>query len=499
MKKQLLLSASALALVVGCSDNTVVNSYDEAKPKATITVSVLDGSSNEAIDSAKVKPQFEDEASYTDKEGFVAYEKNNIGAYVFDISKKGYSTTRATVSVVEMGANDVSRVPDVVLTVPLYKADVTVKGKVYYRDRTTGNLIPASKVKVVLSYSGSAKPASSEPEEAESILGLTKSESKADAPKSEFIIYPSEVFATTNDKGEYEFTNVAELVDFYVDVLQSKIDSKYYRSAGYVSTYGARAGSIKNMDEITMVADGEIPKLLNSNLDAIDDSTDLEFGFSTELDKDSIEGFWVVKKGASKVLTVATLSKDKKTITISPLSESWTHSDSYTVEGEVYSKDGVRITVSKVFSVGSVAVPKNVSDLKVKLDESAYDDNYSNLYNFQYNGYLKLSWKPNTSAKDIAGYNIYYKTDAMDDFIFFTQVASEDTTFTRAISTLPFVKDSSVTKASFIVLPYNGAGEPSVAKAKVATWTIPEIKDDEHEEIEEEEEEDEEEEEEEEE
>ena len=124
MKKELLLSASAIALVVGCSDNTVVNSFDEAKSKATITVSVLDGSSNEALDSAKVKPQFEDESSYTDKNGFVSYTKNDIGAYVFDISKKGYSTTRATVSVVEMGANDVSRVPDVLLTVPLYKADV---------------------------------------------------------------------------------------------------------------------------------------------------------------------------------------------------------------------------------------------------------------------------------------------------------------------------------------------------------------------------------------
>ena len=160
MKKQLLLSASALALVVGCTDNTVVNSFDEAKAKAKITVSVLDGSSKEAIDSAKVKAQFDKESRYTDAEGFAVYNKNDIGTYVFDISKQGFSTTRATVSVVEMGANDVSRVPDVVLTVPLYKADVTVKGKVYYRDRTTGNLIPAEKVKVVLSYAGSSKSSS---------------------------------------------------------------------------------------------------------------------------------------------------------------------------------------------------------------------------------------------------------------------------------------------------------------------------------------------------
>lgn len=479
MKKELLLSASAIALMVGCSD-TVVNSYDEAKAKAKITVSVLDGSSNEAVDSAEVLAQFDKNPKFTDNNGFAIYKKNDIGAYVFDISKKGYSTTRATVSVVEMGANDVSRVPDVVLTVPLYKADVTVKGKVYYRDRTTGNLIPAEKVKVVLSYSGSQNVQSDE-EETDGVL--MKKESSVETPEPSFIIYPSEVFATTNDKGEYEFTNIAELVNFHVDVLQSKIDSKYYRSAGYVNASGARAGSIKNMEEITMVADGESLKLLNSNLDAIDDSTDLEFGFSTELDKDSIDGFWVVKKGGTtKVLTTASLSKDKKTITIAPLSESWSHSDSYTVEGEVYSKDGVRITVSKSFSVGSVAIPKHVSNLKVKLDESAYIDEYSALYNFMYNAYLKLTWTPNT--KDVAGYNIYYKTNAMDDFIFFTEV--QDSVYSRSVSSLSFLSDSSVTKVEFIVLPYNGAGEPSVAKAKKATWEVPEIKDEEEEEEEEE-------------
>ena len=476
MKKELLLSASAIALMVGCSD-TVVNSYDEAKAKAKITVSVLDGSSNEAVDSAEVLAQFDKNPKFTDNNGFAIYKKNDIGAYVFDISKKGYSTTRATVSVVEMGANDVSRVPDVVLTVPLYKADVTVKGKVYYRDRTTGNLIPAEKVKVVLSYSGSQNVQSDE-EETDGVL--MKKESSVETPEPSFIIYPSEVFATTNDKGEYEFTNIAELVNFHVDVLQSKIDSKYYRSAGYVSASGARAGSIKNMEEITMVADGEIPKLLNSNVDAIDDSTELEFGFSTELDKDSIDGFWTVKKnGSAKVLTTATLSKDKKVITIAPLSESWSHGDSYTVEGEVYSKDGVRITVSKSFSVGSVAVPKHVTNPKVKLDESAYDDNYSATFNYQFNGALKLTWSANN--KDVSGYNIYYKTDAMDDFMFFAE--SPDTVYTRAINNLAFLSDSSVTKVSFIILPYNGAGEPSVAKAKTITWTVPEIKDEEPEEI----------------
>ncbi|MBO7105149.1 MAG: hypothetical protein J6W22_06685 [Fibrobacter sp.] len=473
MKKELLLSASAIALMVGCSD-TVVNSYDEAKAKAKITVSVLDGSSNEAIDSAAVKAQFENESSYTDENGFAIYNKNDIGSYVFDISKKGYSTTRATVSVVEMGANDVSRVPDVVLTVPLYKADVTVKGKVYYRDRTTGNLIPADSVKVVLSYAGSTKPT-----ETESASSLKKSESGSAAEEPTFIIYPSEVFAVTNDKGEYEFTNVAEMVNFYIDVLQSKIDSKYYRSAGYVSASGARAGSIKNMEEITMVADGEIPKLLNSNLDAIDDSVDLEFGFSTELDQDSVDGFWTVKKAGSKVLTTASLSKDKKVITISPLSDSWSHGDSYSVEGVVYSKDGVRITVSKTFSVGSVAIPKHVSNPKVKLDESRYDEDYPASYNFRINGYLKLTWTPNT--KDVSGYNIYYQTNVMDDFIFFAETA-DDSSYSRSINSLAFINDTTVKKVDFIILPYNGAGEPSVSKAKKVTWTIPEIKDEDEEE-----------------
>ena len=133
MRKQILLSAATLAFLAGCTDN-INNSFDEAKDKGTITVSVIDGNSREAVDSAEVKIHNDEEVSLSDGDGFVVYKKNVIGTYVFDISKKGYSTTRAYANVTETGANDVARVPDVLLTVPLYKSDVTLKGKVYYTD-----------------------------------------------------------------------------------------------------------------------------------------------------------------------------------------------------------------------------------------------------------------------------------------------------------------------------------------------------------------------------
>ena len=473
MKKQIiyLFSAVSLALLAGCSsDSSVSTSFDDAKSKASITLAIVDGNSNEAVEGAEVKTSSSDEVSVTNERGYVIFEDKEIGQYVFEISKKDYASIRVVVDVEEKGTGDVPRVPEVFELLPLYKTGVTVKGKIYYLDESSGKLVPAKKTKVMLSYANSDVAADDDKSN-----GVLTKKVSVESPEPSFIIYPSEVFATTNDKGEYEFTNVAELVTFRVDVLQSKIDSKYYRSAGYVQLSGARAGSIKNMEEITMVAESETLKLVSTNLGNIEDSTKLEFDFSTGLNADSIEGFWTVKKGGSKVLTNASLSKDKKVVTIAPLSDSWSHSDSYTVEGVVYGKDGTRMTVSKSFSVGSVAIPKHVSNPKVKLDESQYDADYPAYYNYMLNGRLKLSWTPN--SKDVAGYNIYYKTNVMDDFIFFAEVP--DTVYSRSISTLSFLCDSSVKNVSFIILPYNGAGEPSVSKAKVVTWEIPEIKDEE--------------------
>lgn len=469
MKKQVvLLSTAAMALLAACStESTVTTAFEDAKTKGNITLAIVDGNSNKALDSAEVRSQFDDKTMYSDDAGFVVYKQKEIGGYVFDVTKEDYATSRVYVSVVETGANDVSRVPNVVQNVPLYKADVKVSGKVYYRDAKTGNLIPAPKVKVVLSYGYTG---SSVDEDGSYSLAASKAVSNVN-------IYPSELTDVTDSSGKYEFDNVAEMVGFTVDVLQSKIDSKLFSSTGAVGASAVRSGS-KIMKNIVMNVDGEVPVLIGSNLDKIEQSSSLQFDFSMDLVADSLDGKWEVYKNGSRVLTTVSLSKDKRSVIVKPLSESWSTKTSYTVKGVVYTKEGMFTNVGNLsFSVGSVDVPKSVSDLKVKLDTSNYISSYGDRYNYEYNALLKLTWKAPSGGVD--GYNIYYMTSEMDDFEYYAEV--DTNIFSRSISSMYFLNDTSVVSVSFVVLPYNAAGEASVKEAKSVKWNVPEIKDDEDE------------------
>ena len=465
MRKQILLSAATLALMAGCTDN-INNSFDEAKDKGTITVSVIDGNSREAVDSAEVKIHNDEEVSLSDGDGFVVYKKNVIGTYVFDISKKGYSTTRAYANVTETGANDVARVPDVLLTVPLYKSDVTLKGKVYYTDEKTGNLKPAKDAQVVLSY--------------------------VSAEGSNVNIYPSEVIVETNEDGEYEFEDIAEKVSYSIDVLQKKIDSKYYCAKSPLTAGGLRAGSVKNLSELILVPDGDRPILLGTNFNDVEEETTLEISYSMELESDSVNGNWAVYTGismtnANKILVKASLDKSKKVINISPISGKWSSGKTYTVVGVAYNKDGFGIDFEKSFSLEKVSLPGQVSDFKVSLDKSQYDKDEEEYYNFNYNGLLKLTWK--YSKKDADGFNIYYKLNSDADYAFYTSVVGlvDSVKFTieqlktgrtELLSSVPvLLADTDTVKTiSFAVAPYNEAGEATDGKQKTAEWKVPDIK-----------------------
>lgn len=480
MKKQILLfSAASMAFLAGCSDSSVTTAYDSDKANAKITLSIVDGNTNEALEGAEVKNQFSKKTSVSDESGFVVFKKNDIGEYIFDITKgEDYSTTRVVVPVKDNeGDKEVTRVPDVAVTVPLYKADVTVTGHVYYRDAKTGNLEPAPKVKVVLSYDNSS--ASSYDLSGVDLTGMDADDLKA----LKFLmeggvttsIYPSEVTVTTDSAGAYTFKNVAEMVNFRVSALQTKIDSKLYAGSRSVSGSGIRAGS-KTLDMLVLVADGETPALLKTNLNKVEQNSSLEFQFTVELNKDSLEGHWIVTKSGSKVLTTVSLGSDKKTVIVKPLSESWSKKTSYEVIGEVYSKDGMRLAVDETFSVGSVDAPKGVSDLKVSLDTSDYLDSYGAVYNFRYNANLELKWKA-PSKSEVDAYDIYYMTNEMDDYEFF---ASSDTTFyNRSIGSISDLNDTNVVSMKFVVLARNAAGTSSAADAKSVTWKVPEIVDEE--------------------
>lgn len=474
-KKILLFSAMSLTMLAGCTDSSVTTAYDSDKPKAKITLAVVDGNSNEAIESAEVVSQFDDKASLSDEFGFVVYKKNEIGDYIFEVSKKDYSTTRVVIPVKEnVSEKEVTRVPDVAVTVPLYKADVTVSGHVYYRDLETGNLEPASKVEVVLSYGNTTSTIDYSNIDFSGMTNQEIREFMAMASKSSLqsSINPSEIKVTTDSTGAYKFENVAEMVNFQVTVLQSKIDSKLYAVSRPVSSTGIRSGH-KAMDMLILRADGEVPALLKTNTKKLEQNSALEFEFTLELEADSLEGNWVVKKGGSRVLTTASLSKDKKTVIIKPLSESWTKKAAYTVEGVAYTKDGMYVNVNENFSVGTVAVPGSASDLKVSLDTTDYDEGYGQYYNYLYNAQLMLKWKA-PSKSDVDGYRIYYKSNEMDDFELFETVY--DTTVSKTpIRSMSVLEDTSLVSLTFVVIAYNTAGESSVASAKQVTWKIPDI------------------------
>jgi len=437
MKKSILLSASVIAMLTACADD-VVNSYSEAKATGKITISVMDGNSRAPIAEATVKNQFEDKGSPTSESGFVYYENMDIGTYIYDISKKGYASIRTTVKLNETGANDVARVPDVVAEVAMYRAGVNLTGGVYYKDIETGNLLPAKDVSVILTY--------------------------PTAP-----IFPSEIILTTDSTGSYKFEDVAENVTYSLEPVQAKIGGRLYRPTTAVTASGLRSGTSKTMDNLIMEVDSESPSLMSSNLQDIDSTTAVKLTFSSALNEDSLVGNWSVSKNGNEVLVITSLSKDGKTLTIEPLSETWSNNSSYAISGTAYSEDGVGTTVSKGFTVGgTVAIPDQVTNLDVATDSTDYDADESSSYNYNYNILLSITWK--APKADVDGYKIYYKTNEMDDFVFFSEVLT--TKYEKALGSLS-TAITSAKKVSFVVLPYNAAGIASVADAKIVSWDVP--------------------------
>jgi len=436
MKKTFIFSAAIIATLTACSDD-VVNSYSEAKSTGKLTVSVIDGNSREPIKEATVKTQFDEKGYPTSENGFVYYENMDIGTYYLDISKKGYASVRKSIKLEETGANDVSRVPDVVANIYLYRSGVTVAGSVYYKDPETGNLLPAADVTVILTY-----PSAS--------------------------IMPSEILLQTDSTGSYKFEDLAEKVEYSIEPVQAKIEKKLYKPTKPVTASGLRTGTSKKMDNLIMEVDGEAPMLMSSNLAEIDTNTAVKLTFSSALNEDSLVGNWNVTKGKNEVLVLTNLSKDGKTLTIEPLSDKWSTKSSYTITGTAFSPEGISTEVTKSFTVGgTIAIPDQVSSLEVETDSTDYEEDESDTYNYNYNIFLTITWK--APKGDIDGYKIYYKTNEMDDYVFLSDVI--ETKYEKALGDLS-TTITSAKKVDFVVLPYNAAGTADVSKAKIVSWTV---------------------------
>ena len=417
---------TAAALLAAC-DSTVTNTNDDAKAEGNITIMVVDNHSGAALSGATVYSVTDDKAVVGDSLGRSVWKKRALGDHSFQVSKDGYATVHTQVNLAEQGQGDVPRVGDVVQTVPMYKAGVLAKGIVLYND-DKGKLNAASKATVY-----------------------------ANLPP-QFV--PCELSTQTNDKGEYSFDNLPEGVKIAISVGQELIDSKKYVGDAVLTIGGAsyRAGDLINVGTINLVkTSAQIVKVAD-NTSEIDTVSDVTFTFAAELEADSVNvSKWTVTKGGNEVLVTVALSSDKRTVSVTPYTEKWTKGSTYSVRGTVYSVDGSSSTVSASFTVGggstgSSARPGNVDGLKITEDED-------------YSYYIHLSW--NEAKGDVYRYNIYRKTNLVNDFAFYTSTA--DTTYRFDLDEFT----SSVTDVYYIVLPVNDDGvEADIAGARSVKYTI---------------------------
>lgn len=417
---------TAAALLAAC-DSTVTNTNDDAKAEGNITIMVVDNHSGAALSGATVYSVTDDKAVVGDSLGRSVWKKRALGDHSFQVSKDGYATVHTQVTLAEQGQGDVPRVGDVVQTVPMYKSGVLAKGIVLYND-DKGKLNAASKVTVY-----------------------------ANLPP-EFV--PSELSTQTNDKGEYSFDNLPEGVEIAISVGQELIDSKKYVGDAVHPIGGAsyRSGDLINVGAINLVKTAAQIVKVADNTSEIDTVSDVTFTFAAELEADSVNvSKWTVTKGGNDVLVTVALSSDKRTVSVTPYTEKWTKGSTYSVRGTVYSVDGSSSTVSASFTVGggstgSSARPGNVDGLKITEDED-------------YSYYIHLSW--NEAKGDVYRYNIYRKTNLVNDFAFYTSTA--DTTYRFDLDEFT----SSVTDVYYIVLPVNDDGvEADIAGARSVKYTI---------------------------
>lgn len=454
MKFKSLIVLSSAALLAGCfGDDSVTSVNEEAKDKANISLKFIDSNTGDPIDSVSVYSSNAKKTAISDTLGIVVWKSNTIGDYDYEVTKDGYATVRTTVTLSENGQGSVARVPDQFKSIKLHKQGVSVNGTVLVKNAETGNLSAAEKVPVVLKF-----------------------EDKN--------IYPAEVETTTNSSGVFEFEDLPENTGYYILVPQAEIKGQTYEMANKnVSVGSLRAGEKKSLDQITMELIGLKPEMISSNKQTMKDTASLQLKFSTQLVADSVPNAWKVYKNGSVqqscdevcvawddwgdcidyedvcspvvtggvlVLTTAKLSDDKKTVVITPVSETWTNKGSYYVTGHVYSTEGRPADYNTYFTPGGAA---------------AQPDNIAKWYDQDNTGsYLQMSWK--AVSEDIKGYKVFYKTSKMADYEYFRTLDKDANDYEFYYGDLP----DEVTRVYFKILPYitiNGediTADPAEAK-----------------------------------
>ena len=417
-----LIFLSCALLLAACGSESVTNINDEAKETGDISFLILNRS-GETLDSAKIYRISDGKTNFTDKFGNAIWKKNNIGTYVFTITKEGYAPMRISVNVQEQGKGNVARVPDVTQEVVMHELGASIQGTLMYRDYSTGNLIAAEGVPVILSFENA---------------NFTFSENAVE----------------TDENGEYLFENLPEGVSVTINVPQTTIKKHLYALNVDLDTDIDRANEVLNLgiSQLSLVA--KKANLIKTNFTEIDTTTDLSISFSTDLDEDSIPGHWVVTNSYDDIVLTSASLKDSTTVTIEPVSGKWEKGETYTVNGTAFTTEGSSTTISETFTVGKTksSIPGQVSDLEAFLDGS----------------YIELSWE--APSGNVTGYYIYYKTNSMNDYLRLTSTVS--TTYSTYESNVQ--EDYNDTSVKFIVLPYNEAGTAAISEAKPISYTFDE-------------------------
>ncbi len=417
--KYLVLFSAILALFA-CGDNSITNINDEAKEKGDISFLVLDRT-GEALDSVKIQRITDGKTLVTDEFGYSIWKKMEIGTHLYLLSKEGYAPIRYTVNLKDEGKGSVARVPDITQKVVMQKLGATIQGTVMYRDPSSNNLIAASNIPVILSF-----------------------------VNGNFSV--TEVVVKTDKNGEYVFKDLPENSSASISIPQTSIEKQFYALSTDIQATIDRANEVQNMSISVLSLIAKNLSLIKSNLSEIDASTPLSLSFSSELDKDSIHSKWTVLTSSGIPVLTSVSLEDSKEISIEPVSGKWEKGEIYTVTGTAYNLEGGTVSVAQNFSVGKSATsaPGQVKGLEVI-------DDYP---------YVEITWE--APEGDVTGYDIYYMTNSMKDYLRLTSTAN--TTF-RVLETnlIDFITDTSV---KIIVLPYNNHGYPDITEAKAVKYSF---------------------------
>jgi len=432
-KKLLGLIAVASLYLVGCSDNTMEQSYSDAKGEGKVSLLMRDNVTGALLSNVSVTLIDNNKkvaADTTDSTGLAVFTGLTVGDKLFQVELAGHAGKIITVSLSD-GSSDVPRVMDVAEEVRLPLLGAQVTGKVYYEDKY-GNLNVLSGAAVDLYL-------------------------EAQAPGT---WVNGHLSATTGDDGAYTFDSLPEDVKLNVYVRSTTVAGEVYAAATSRTINMLKSGESRTLDKITLNVDGDALILLSDNLDSVSESGVLELIFSTEIDTSLIKLDDIkVTHGADKIASTSAWSDGNHKLTVKSSTGKW-YVGSQDLVLNLQDINGASYAKSLPFSPESKSVaPSNATNLKIKANVYGKDTNRVNSNTAS----VTLNW---TASANAEGYDILVKSEKDSNYVFTANVGS-GTDSSYALNTTSFFDSAAVVK--IMVLAYNSKSYADISKAPVIT------------------------------